>query len=209
MRPIHLNLASRPYRDYRPVYAVVAAMAVLTAFLALTNAQTYYRYKNETASTRAEIATAEVQARRERERTESVQHRLQGLDLVRLDAQTKYINERLAERSFSWSTLLDELETVLPRDVRIVSIAPSFAPSGPIGLTLQLQSKSAGGMIETINRMNADPQFDSPFPRSEILAEGTYRFDMSVAYLPPGEAARGAAAPAPAARPTAVAGVRR
>ena len=31
VKPIHLNLASRPYRDYRPVYAVVVLMSLLIA----------------------------------------------------------------------------------------------------------------------------------------------------------------------------------
>lgn len=185
MKPIHLNLASRPYRDYRPVYALAAAMGILTAFLLITNAQTYYRYKHETASTRAKIAEAEVQARRERERAQAVQHRLSNLDLARLDAQTRYINERLAERAFSWSTLLDELESVLPDDVRLISIAPAFVPSGPIKLTLQLQSRSANGMVETINRMHRDPQFARPFPSSEAMTGETFDFNMTVDYLPP------------------------
>ena len=43
MKPIHLNLASRPYRDYRPVYAVVVLLSLATAFLMLNNIETYYR----------------------------------------------------------------------------------------------------------------------------------------------------------------------
>ena len=35
MKPIHLNLARRPYRDYRPVYAVVVLASLLAAFLML------------------------------------------------------------------------------------------------------------------------------------------------------------------------------
>lgn len=202
MKPIHLNLAARPYRDYRPVYAVAAVMAIVTAFLLINNAQTFYRYKHETRSTRAKIAEAEAQTLRERERTQAVQHRLGTLDLGRLDAQTRYINERLAERAFSWSTLLDELESVLPDDVRVVSIAPAFVPSGPIALTLQLQSKSPNGMIETIDRMHGDPQFSNPFPNDESIVEGTYNFSMSVRYLPPGQASANPAA-APAAAPRA------
>ena len=41
MKPLHLNLASRPYRDYRPVYAAVVAMSLVTAFLMLNNVETY------------------------------------------------------------------------------------------------------------------------------------------------------------------------
>lgn len=185
MKPIHLNLASRPYRDYRPVYAVVAAMALLSAFLLVNNVDTYYRYTHETRSTRAKIEQAVSMAAREREVAESAKHRLQSLDLTQLDQQTRYINQRLAERAFSWSTLLDELESVVAPDVRLISITPGFNAEGPVDLTLGFQSRSPNGMIETINRMHADPQFASPFPRDESVIEGGFAFNLTVQYVPP------------------------
>lgn len=186
MKPIHLNLASRPYRDYRPLYAVVVAMSLVTAFLMLNNVETFYRYTRDTRSTRARIARLESDARVERERTAAVRTRLAGLDLAGLDSRVRFINARLAERAFSWSTLLDELESVLPDDVRLVSVSPAFDPQGTIALQLALQSKSAEGMIRTINRMHEDPQFANPFPASETrLDDGTFNFSLSLTYLPP------------------------
>jgi len=184
VKPIHLNLAARPYRDYRPVYAVVVVVSLLTAFLMLNNVDTYYRYVRETKSTRAKIAQLEEQTRKERELETRARQRLQGLDLVRLDEQTKYINAKLAERSFSWSRLLDELESLLADDVRLLSVSPVFDESGRIDLSLDFQSKSGDGMITTINRMNADPQFEGAFPSSESQIEGGYSFEISVQYLP-------------------------
>ena len=189
MKPIHLNLASRPYRDRRPVWAVIAVMGVLTAFLLVNNVETYYRYTHETRSTRTKIEQTEARAQRERQLAETAGQRLRNLDLKQLDARTKYINQRLSERAFSWSTLLDELESVLPRDVRLVAASPNFATTGPILVSLTLQSKSPNGMIETINRMHADPQFANPFPNSESVIEGGYSFDLRVDYLPPGQTA--------------------
>lgn len=186
MKPLHLNLASRPYRDYRPVYAVVVAMSLIAAFLMLNNVETYYRYTRDTQSTRAKIAALEAQTQQERQREESVQRRIKGLDLSRLGAQTKFVNAKLAERAFSWSTLLDELESVLAADVRLLSVAPRFETDGTIRLSLLFRSKSADGMIKTINRMHADPQFRNPFPSSQAkLDEGGYSFSLTVEYLSP------------------------
>ena len=192
MKPIHLNLAARPYRDYRPVYAVVVVVSLITAFLMLNNVDTYYQYVRATKSTRAKIAQLEVQTGKERELEERARRRLQGLDLKHLDAQTRYINEKLAERSFSWSRLLDELESLLADDVRLLSVAPKFDKSGRIDLSLDFQSKSGNGMITTINRMNADSQFEGAFPHNESQLEGGgYSFTISVQYLPEtGSAAR-------------------
>lgn len=185
MKPIHLNLATRPYRDYRPVYAVVVVLSLVAAFLMETNIETYYRYIHETKATRARIADLEEQTKRERQREEIAKQRLQGLDLARLGAQTKFINAKLAQRAFSWSHLLDALESVLIDDVRLMSVAPHFGENGRIDLTLEFQSKSSDGMITTINRMNADPRFVEPFPTVESQLEGgLYSFNLSVQYRP-------------------------
>lgn len=185
MKPIHLNLASRPYRDYRPVYAVVVVLSLLTAFLMLNNIETYYRYSRETQTTRAKIASLEAQAEKERQLQQAAEQKLRGLDLQRLDAQTKFVNAKLQERAFSWSVLLDELESILGDDVRLVSVAPSFGKDSHVALALQFESKSGDGLVETLNRMNADPQFIDPFPSVESAqGEGMYAFSIDVRYQP-------------------------
>jgi type IV pilus assembly protein PilN len=185
VKPIHLNLAARPYRDYRPVYAVVVVLSLLTAFLMLNNVETYYRYVHETQATRAKIAQVEEQTRLEAQREQAARNRLKGLDLARLDDQTRFINAKLAERAFSWSRLLDELESILADDVRLVSVSPSFAEDGRIALSLSFQAKSADGMITTINRMNADPQFADAFPSTESQDDaGIFSFNLTASYNP-------------------------
>ncbi|MGZ5431499.1 MAG: hypothetical protein ACXWH7_01130 [Thermoanaerobaculia bacterium] len=185
MKPIHLNLAARPYRDYRPVYAVVVVLSLLTAFLMLNNIETYYRYIHETQSTRAKIAQVEAQGRIERQKEGIARQRVAGLDLSKIEQQTRFINAKLAERAFSWSRLLDGLESILTDDVRLVSVSPDFSETGPIGLQMNFQSKSGDGMITTINRMNADPQFVGAFPSSETVRDdGTYEFQLTAQYLP-------------------------
>lgn len=185
MKPIHLNLAARPYRDYRPVYAVVVVMSLITAWLMLNNVDTYYQYLAATRDTRGDIAKLERQTEAERQKADMVERRLRTLDLRLLDGQTKFINAKLRERSFSWSGLLDELETVLPGDVRIQTIAPSIDPAGPVNLTLTFEAKSADGMTTVLERLLHDPQFSNPFPTSESVANGIYAFGISVKYYPP------------------------
>ena len=185
MKPIHLNLAARPYRDYRPVYAVVVALSLLTAFLMLNNIETYYRYIRATESTRAKIAQIEEQTRIEKQKEQTSKQRVASLDLAKLDLQTRFINAKLAERAFSWSRLLDELESILADDVRLVSVSPQFTENGPIQLQMEFEAKSGDGMITTINRMNADPQFRDAFPERETVSDdGTYSFSLSAQYLP-------------------------
>lgn len=185
MKPLHLNLASRPYRDYTPVNLVAASMFVVMLVLAWFNIDTYIRYNVETRTTRAKIAQLEAQERREKELQAAAQTRLSSVDVKFLDEQTRFVNAKLAERSFSWSALLDELEAVLANDVRLISVSPSFDKNGNIQLALSFQSKTSDGIIRTINRMHSDPQFVNPFPHNDVMIDGGYAFDLTVGYRPP------------------------
>lgn len=184
MKPIHLNLAKRPYRDYKPLYAVVVAMALLIAFLMLNNVDTYLRYVHETKNTRAEIAKIEAEAQRERELAAAAQQRIAGLDLKALDDRARFVNTQLAERAFSWSELLDRLEVVIPSDVKLTSVTPSFLPNGRVSLTMQFAAKQNNGMIRTLERLLADPNFRNPFPSTEAQSPGGFLFSVSTEYQP-------------------------
>jgi hypothetical protein len=185
VKPLHLNLASRPYRDYRPVYAVVVVTALIVAYMMLDNVTTYYKYIRDTKSTRAKIAQIDAETQREQQQTDSLSQRLHSINLKQLNERTQFVNTQLAERAFSWSELLDRLERVTPEDVRIDSIAPSFDKTGIVRLSMQCTAKNGNGMVETLNHLNRDVQFAHAFPTSEDKqADGSYRFGIGVEYRP-------------------------
>lgn len=184
MKPIHPNLAARPFRDYRPVYAVIVAASLAIAFLMLNNIDTYYRYVRETRTTRDDIARLESQIAQERKATDAAVAQIRTIDLETLGKRSRFINAQLAERAFSWSELLDRLETVFPSDVRIISIAPGFEASGLVTLRMNCEAKTPEGMVVTLNRFHRSPFFSNPFPGTDQQINGAYRFDLTVTYKP-------------------------
>ena len=184
MKPLHLNLAGRPYRDYRPLYAVVVVTSILIAIMLLNNIETGYRYVRETRTTREKIVQIENQIEAENRRTDDANQRLRGVNVKQLAEQTQFVNARLAERAFSWSELLDKLERVIPDDVRIESISPAFGKNGIVHLTMQGTAKSGDGMTRTIDRFNHDAHFANPFPTSEERTDTGYKFGIGVDYRP-------------------------
>ena len=184
MKPIHLNLASKPYRDYRPYIAVMAIGWLLVALMALNNLDTWYRYQHDTKTTRDEIDALERQAGVERTKLQTSQQRLRSIDVPLMTEQAQYVNSRLAERAFSWSELLDHLERVLPDDVRLLSISPSFNKNGLVHLSLSCVGKTGTSMITTLDRFNRDNHFARPFPTSEDNTGNGYSFGIGVDYRP-------------------------
>jgi hypothetical protein len=184
VKPLHLNLASRPYRDYRPLYAVVVVTSLLIAFMLLNNIETGYRYVHETRATREKIDQIDRQIEIENRRTEEANQRLRGVNVKLLADQAQFVNARLAERAFSWSELLDRLERVLPDDVRIESVSPSFSKDGLVHLTLVAIAKTGNGMTGTLDRLNGDPRFANAFPTSEEHTNAGWKFGIGVDYRP-------------------------
>ena len=106
------------------------------------------------------------------------------MDLVSLSKESKFVNAQLAERAFSWSELLDRLESVIPPNVRITSIAPSFAENGLVHLSLQCEGKGADSMLVALTRLQRDPHFADPFPTGQDNTGTSYRFGLNVDYKP-------------------------
>jgi hypothetical protein len=191
VKPIHLNLAARPYRDYRPVYLVVVAASLLTFGLGLYNVDTFIHYQSETVSTRATIDKLNADAARQERLAEDANRRLKTVNVSALEKQTRFVNAQIAERAFSWSELLDRLEAVLANNTRITQISPSFdkneknAKSGAtIHLELNCEAKTSSGMVEMLNRFNNDQHFSSPFPRVLSATPNGFLFAIGVEYKP-------------------------
>jgi Tfp pilus assembly protein PilN len=184
VKPIHLNLAAKPYRDYRPYIAVMAVGWLLVAVMALNNLDTWYRYQRDTKVTRDDIAVLDRQTDVERRKLQESEQRLRGVNVKLMAAQTQYVNSRLAERAFSWSELLDRLEHVLPDDVRLLSISPSFNKTGLVHLSLSCFGKNGESMVAALDRFNRDPSFSRPFPTSEDNTGQGFSFGIGVDYRP-------------------------
>jgi Tfp pilus assembly protein PilN len=185
LKPLHLNLAAKPYRDYRPFTLVMAAGSLLFFGLAYVNVDTYLRYKTATKQTTATIARLDGQIAEEHHKTDEVNARIGKVDVKLLQARTAFANVQLAERAFSWSELLDRLEHVLPDDVRIEGVAPKFEKGGLVHLALNCHGKGTDSMVRTIGSFNRDSHFANAFPKVETREENKeFRFELDVDYRP-------------------------
>jgi Tfp pilus assembly protein PilN len=184
LKTIHLNLAARPYRDYTAVYAVAALLAVTSLVLMIYNVETVSRYLVSTRHTRATIAATEADIAREQQAADAVRQSLNQVDTATLNEEARYINAQLAERAFSWSALLDQLERVFPQDVRLTQLSPSVDKNRKATLQMSCVSKSPDGMVRLINRLVADPHFRRPFPRTESISNDEYQFIITADYIP-------------------------
>jgi type IV pilus assembly protein PilN len=121
---ISVNLATRPFVELRPLFAQLRLAMIALAVVAIGMGVALHV---ETA--RARVAQAQMDALKSK--TTSYQNQLvanearmrQPQNKAVLD-RAKFLNQVFAQKSFSWTAVMMDLENVLPAGVQVTSIEP-------------------------------------------------------------------------------------
>lgn len=214
-----LNLARRPFTNSRPVVRAAALLWLLGLLLLLGNVALFWGYLSGSAEKREELARLEQQVERERQTIRTLESRIDGLDLEQQNRQVRYLNRKIAQRTFSWSLLFDRVAETLPDQVRLMRLAPTGLAEDSerealrddeeegedeVRLSISGVAKSDEALLQFVDNLFAHPAFDDPDPTRETREEDTnqVRFDLTVTYLPGDTTARDIVVVEEAAPPT-------
>jgi Tfp pilus assembly protein PilN len=202
-----LNLARRPFHNSRPVVRTAVLLWLLGFALLLGNVSLFWHYLAGSADKRAEIAKGES----EFERRQEALHRLEGeLDAYNLEARNKmvdFLNEKIGQRTFSWSLLLARLAEILPNDVRLKRLQPATGakeiggsqrsrslrraagPNGAIPIAIAGESRNDAATSRFVDNLFAHPAFAYPnltHEERDKEAGDRIMFELNVQYIPGG-----------------------
>lgn len=196
-----LNLAARPFVNRRPVMRLAVLLWLAGALLLAGNVWLYWDFLVGRGDVHARRAEVEESIRTEERRIGAFSEELAAFDLEAQNQQVAYLNQRIARRHFSWSRLFDQLADVLPRDVRIQNLSPAVAgddrraaarrrdlPADPdhVLLRMEAQAKSDQAILELVDALFADPDFEHPNLIQQAESEaGGIRFSLDVVYAAP------------------------
>ena len=136
---VSINLATRPFADLGPALKRLrigmAVLAVLSGAFAL--GINLLGSKAEAARQRERVLDRAVaQVDQERQGYQSQLHQPDNAGTL---AQANTLNRLFDEKSFSWTLAMEDLETVLPAGVQVVSLEPVRDKNGTITLHLRVQ----------------------------------------------------------------------
>jgi len=200
MRPIAINLASRPFYNVR-LYAV--AFGVGLALLVGMSGFNAYTFIADS------LAMRHLGAARERLQTElddldrgeaRLRSDVSRISLPRVGQESAFARDAIVQRSLSWTALFNRLEEVQPASVRVRSIRPSIeARKVRIRIVGVAQTYEAFTAFE--EALLGSPWFSEVYPSSESwnAEQRGIGFDLSFAYLADGDLADVSANGAPAA----------
>ncbi len=207
-----VNLARRPFANIRPLRRLGIVLWIVGAALAVVVGLLYWRSLFGIEGGQEKIAALERSIADERRRLTAAEAALAGMDLRRQNVEASYLEARLRERTFPWSALFEHLARVLPRRVRLVSLAPQAADPRPqrrstraaadrttrtrrpgsLATTDRVYLQMAGvaaddeALTDLLDRLFASEWFMSPSLPVERREDGQIGFSLGVTYLPAG-----------------------
>ncbi len=189
-----LNLARKPFVNARPVVRTSRMLWIVGLALLVLNGFLYWWFFTGQGETETGLSEVAVELELEDERLRAANDELRAQNFGRLNAEVEFVNERIRERTFSWSQLFDRLAAILPREARLTDLTPQFesrerSTSGaePAGVVLDLagEARTDEALLALIDGMFAHPAFLEPNLKRESRNDaGVIAYSISVVYLP-------------------------
>ncbi len=165
------NLASRPFLNTRPVWVVTIVAGVLAAILLAANLRLFLVTNRSVDDELVRRDELELRYNDLEQAVRSDINVLQKVPWRSLQARVDATNLVLREHSFSWLRMLDDIERVMPYDVRLTKIMPNVSNSGVI-LSFEVVARNRDAMLDFLDNLVADPRFDDPTPAQRTDAGG-------------------------------------
>ena len=204
---ITLNLASRPFVDLGPATKRLRIAMAVCAGVSLLLLLTLHEVHEKAEAARAREHSLDGSIAHVQNERQGYLAMMQKPDNAELVSQVEMLNQLFAQKSFSWTLAMENLETVLPAGVQVTQIQPVRAKTGQITLQLRVLGPrdlsvdlvrnlehSRRFLNPRISGESAESSGSGPNQRLEpVSASNRFEFDLLTEYNPPTPEERAAA----------------
>jgi type IV pilus assembly protein PilN len=206
---IQLNLASRPFVELGPVYL---RLRILIALLALIAAPLWFLLateKRKAAEAHARLAAVEQKIQAIESQRQAFQAQMQEPKNAAVLSQSQFLNQVFAQKAFSWTAVMMDLENVLPSGVQVMNIDPVVTRDGKVTIRLRV-SGPHDRAVDLVRNLEHSHRFLAPRLAREtaesnqngrqvqqVTAASNVNFDLLAEYNPLPEIAEKPATPGP------------
>jgi len=182
---VNINLASEPFRQRRPLLVVSAAAAAVLGAMLVLLVYLGFEQRARLAEARQTAARLEVEARAlaaEQSRLEAVLRRPENAEVLE---HSLFYNSLLYRKGISWTRLFDDLEQVMPYNVRLISVRPQVNPRNQVLLDMVVGADSGEPVLDLLRRLESSPRFGETYVHNRLppsQSEPLLRYRISVKY---------------------------
>jgi type IV pilus assembly protein PilN len=194
---ITLNLATRPFVELRPLFARLRLTMAALALIAIALGIGLHLLNARARSAQAQMDSLKAQTlavQLERQSNEARMHEPQNRAVLE---RSTFLNVLFARKSFSWTSVMMDLERVLPAGVQVTSIEPAITAEGDVNIRLHV-SGPRDLAVDLVRNLEQSQRFLTPRlanetaqsqerglqPVAETLAPGGVEFDILSGYNP-------------------------
>src|SRR5215469_3454972 len=192
---LDINLASQPYEDARQFWrrwgTAAGALVLLTLILLALDVTSWVEARRDHAAinqTLEQIARHD-QVRADAERILSMPENRTTRD------ESRFLNQLIERKSFSWTRVLESLEKVMPPRVHLVSISPALDEDNQLVLKMIVAGDSRDRAVELERRMEDSRRFAQTYIVREAHMESqtgdSEQVEIAAVYVPEEPSAAG------------------
>jgi type IV pilus assembly protein PilN len=158
---IQLNLASRPFVELGPLYFRLRILFVLLAVTAVPLWLLLATEKRKAAEAQARLDAVNHQIHALEQQRQVFQADMRQPQNALVLNQSQFLNQIFAEKAFSWTAVMMDLENVLPTGVQVLAIDPVPAKDGKVTIRLRVSGAHDRG-VELVRNLEHSHRFLSP-----------------------------------------------
>lgn len=183
---IPINLSSEPFRKDRPILVASAACAVFLVALLSMLVFLIVNERSRAKDTRVAVNRLRTELKNaaiEQAKLDEVLRRPANAEVLQ---RSLLLNTLIERKSISWTRIFADLESVMPYDVRLISVRlPAINSRNEVLLDMIVGAKEPGAVIGFFRKLEASPLFGpieghSSLPPSQN--EPLFRYRVTVNY---------------------------
>lgn len=186
MKTISSNLASKPFLNRRVPLLICAVLAALALLATVTNLALFVIRGKEYRELKAEGKAQQTRVKELEEALRADQVRLEGKEAAQYWEEARFAETLFVRKRFSWTMLLNRLESVKPFGVSFSEISPRMDDAGAVELRLRGSATQREEMLKLEQNLLGDAHFMDPKLTDEKPAQGgspLTEFQITVTYL--------------------------
>jgi type IV pilus assembly protein PilN len=158
---ISVNLATRPYVELRPIFLRLRIFMGVLAVLGVAAllASHLLQRKLDVAEGRIDAVHAKVAAAQQ-EKRDNERRMHEPVNAAVLE-RAHFLNALFLRKSFSWTAVMMDLETVLPSGVQVTSIEPEPTSTGEVMIRLRV-SGDRDRSVQLVRNLERSKRFLAP-----------------------------------------------
>ncbi len=182
---LRINLASAPFQHHRPMLVASGATGVLLLALLVLLIFLGVQQSGQLADTRRAIEQYQARSRALAAEQAGLESTLRRPENAEVLDHSLFYNMLLYRKGISWTRIFDDLEKVLPHNVRLISVRPQVNARNEVVLDMVVGAEASDPVVTFLMRLESSPQFGETYVHNRLppsQSEPLLRYRIGVKY---------------------------